>query len=487
MVLTSRSAGMLLHPTSLPGASLGAPARRFLDWLDEAGFSVWQTLPLMPPDDCGSPYASRSGNAISADLLDAGEFVQAGLISADDARDGRFLERAWDVFKADASATQRAAFDGFVDEQAYWLDDFVLFEAFRNHHAEASWWQWPRPLRDREETALRALAGELRDEIELLRFEQFCLSMQWRALREDANGRGIRLFGDVPLYVAWDSADVWAHRGAFELNPDGSPIAVAGVPPDYFSEVGQLWGNPLYDWPTHERSDFAWWRARFRRQGDLFDILRIDHFRGLEAYWAVPFGEETAVKGTWRKAPGHALLKSVTEAVPELSLVAEDLGEITDEVFEMRDRFGLPGMKILQFAFDGEADNVFLPHNIQANSVAYTGTHDNDTTIGWAESISERERDYVVEYLELPGSSSVDILHGLVDTVLACNAALGVLPMQDVLELGTEHRSNTPGTDSGNWTFAFDWAQLDSVDATRWRERLRRVGRDNRPAPRSAR
>ncbi|MCC7463000.1 MAG: 4-alpha-glucanotransferase [Gammaproteobacteria bacterium] len=422
--LERRRSGVLLHPTALAGArgALGAAARDCIDWLAAAGYSVWQVLPLGPTGADGSPYWARSDHAGNPALIDWHEAPDA------DAERGDYLR--------------------FCTQAAPWLEDYALFEALAESHGGVAWWDWPAGQRDREPPALDAARRSLAARIEQRRREQWVFERQWNALRDYARGRGVLLFGDLPIYVAPDSAATWAARAQFQLDAVGRPLAVAGVPPDYFSADGQLWGNPLYDWEQARRDGFAFWRARVARQLERFDLVRIDHFRGLAAHWAVPAGATSARAGRWLPTPGAELLAAVRAGATELPLVAEDLGFITPDVEALRREFDLPGMRVLQFGFDGSGHNPHLPHNYLRHSVAYTGTHDNDTTLGWYRTLDAATAARVDDYL---GSEPARMPLVLVRALLASVAGLAVVPVADVLGLGSEARFNTPGTTAGNW------------------------------------
>ncbi len=469
LVLDRRRAGILLHPTSLPGAGgLGAEARRFADFLAEAGVSVWQVLPLGPTHADGSPYQCLSAHAGNPDLIDLADLAERGWLPPDAETRERntALALAWDGFQHHATAADWDAFRDFRHRHRHWIEDYALFVALRARHPGGSWADWPEPLRDRQPAALQRAREELAEAVEREVFVQYLFFTQWQALRAYAAERGILLFGDMPIFVAWDSADVWAHRDLFKLDANGHPEVVAGVPPDYFSPTGQRWGNPHYHWERMEADGFRWWVERMGTQLELFDLVRIDHFRGFEACWEIPAEDETAENGWWAKAPGEALLSRLFAVFGHLPLVAEDLGIITPEVEALRDRFGLPGMKILQFAFDGGPDNPYLPHNVVPNSVIYTGTHDNDTTLGWYTADAERLRPILADYL---GCDPVDMPWPLIRLALASVSRLAVLPLQDVLALGSEHRMNTPGTTEGNWRWRFDWSMVPEGTARRLR------------------
>jgi 4-alpha-glucanotransferase len=461
--LDRRRAGLLLHPTSLPGGvgngDLGPEAYRFVDFLVACGFTVWQTLPLGPTHHELSPYRCRSAHAGSELLISLDRLVEEGLLGRDGGplRDEspqvyrrRRLREAFRAYRARSHHDLQWQCGEFRARHAYWLADYALYESLRDAQGGTPWWEWEPGLRDREPHALERARRELAEDIDQRCFEQQLFYRHWGDLRRYANERGVLVFGDIPLYVADDSADVWAERQYFRLDSAGRPAAVAGVPPDYFSPTGQRWGNPLYDWDRMQADGLAWWLERVRTQFEQFDLIRIDHFRGLEAYWEIPAHEGTAVNGRWVKAPGDTLHR--------LPLIAEDLGYITPEVAALRDRFGLPGMKILQFAFGGAADNPYLPHNVSENSVVYTGTHDNNTTLGWFGELDPNTRQHVVDYL---GCSADAMPTALCRAALASVAALAILPMQDVLRLGSEQRMNAPGTDgSSNWRWRFSWDQI---------------------------
>jgi 4-alpha-glucanotransferase len=472
-----RAAGVLLHLTSLPGAALrgalGENARRWIDLLAEAGFTVWQTLPVGPVDDSGSPYLSRSVHAGDVALIDLHELVAEGLVHDEPPHGSepiahfrkRKLLEGLIGFENRAEERARASYAAFVDAHRWWLLEDGLFLALKAEHQGRPWWEWRDELKNREPLALERAHERHRAAVEQFVFEQFLFHRQWQSIRARAHQRGIRLFGDIPIYVAHDSVEVWAHRENFQLDASGRPLAVAGVPPDYFSADGQLWGNPLYDWERMQRDAFRWWVARIRTQLERFDLVRIDHFRGLESFWEIPAEAVTARSGHWRPAAGGALLERLRQVFGNLPLVAEDLGVITPEVERLRRRFDLPGMKILQFAFDGSAANPYLPHNHEQRSVVYTGTHDNDTSLGWYGTLDSSMRAHVNEYL---GCRSAEAVPALIRAALASVARLAVVPLQDLLGLGSEARMNTPGTTQGNWRWSFEWEQIPAGFAARW-------------------
>jgi 4-alpha-glucanotransferase len=484
-----RRAGILLHPTALPGrfatGDLGPEVVRFLDALSRAGISLWQVLPLGPAGAGGSPYDSASAFAgnrylISPERMEE-EGMGAGLATAAEPgadpspwRDA-ILEKAWDGFRSMASAESRHAFESFRSEPAEreWLDDWTLFTALKRRHGDAPWMSWPAPLAHREPVALASARNELAAAIDLEAFVQFVFFRQWAAVRDAARSRGIVILGDLPIYVSHDSADVWAHPELFELGPDGSPLSVSGVPPDYFSRTGQRWGTPVYRWDVAGQEGYRWWTERFRANLRLADALRIDHFRGFVSYWAVPFSEPTAASGSWRPGPGKPLFDAAREALGSLPFVAEDLGVITPDVEALRDGLALPGMRVLQFGFARD-DDPHLPHRHVAHCVAYTGTHDNDTSRGWFESATAGDRRRAADYL---GVREPDVAWAFVRGVFASVAETAVVPMQDVLDLGGQARFNTPGETAGNWRWRMPAGAFTPELAARLRRLVEATGR----------
>jgi 4-alpha-glucanotransferase len=485
-----RRSGILLHPTSLPGprsqGDLGADARRFVEFLAAAGQTVWQMLPLGPTHDNLSPYQCLSLNAgnprlISFQWLSERGWLEAGAAGKTDpaqprqiyARNGQ-LAAAWRCFRERADESARVACQDFMDTAAEWLDDYALFIALRREFDHADWTLWPAPLRDRDEAVLADARKRHRTVIDLVRFEQFLFHYQWSDLKDYANRHEILLFGDMPIFVAHDSVDVWVDRRLFDLDSEGRPRVVAGVPPDYFSDTGQRWGNPHYRWDILEQEGFSWWIRRIERQLAMFDLVRIDHFRGFEAFWEIPADHADARGGRWVEGPGQKLFDALRNRLGDLPLVAEDLGVITPEVNALRDRYGLPGMRILQFAFDGSVDNPYLPHNHRRDAVVYTGTHDNDTTLGWYQGLDQGQRDYMLEYL---GQSGEPMPWPLIRAATASVADMAVVPLQDALGLDSAHRMNTPGTSEGNWGWRFSWDQVPEGLAARLRRMARIYGR----------
>ena len=435
-VFDRRRSGVLLHLSSLD-AALGRGGRAFIDWLAAAGFSVWQFLPLGPTGASHSPYWVRSDFAGNTQFIDSGE----------------------------RPSTDGDAYRAFLDASSSWLEDYAAFEVLGTLYGGQPWWQWPAEYRDRDSGALERLRGEHAASLARLKNEQFVFASQWQALRSYAHARGVRLLGDVPFYVAPDSAEVWTHRAQLQLDGAGLPRAVAGVPPDYFSELGQLWGNPLYDWARMRKDGFEFWRARVRCQLERVDVLRIDHFRALSAHWAVPAGAPDARGGAWCRTPGRALLKALKAELSVLPFVAEDLGFITPDVEALLRRFRLPGMRVLQFGFDGDPYNPHLPHMHRHNSVVYTGTHDNDTSAGWFASLDRDTQRRVESYL---GTDARAMPAALIRAACASVAALAVVPLQDLLGLGAAARLNTPGTAQGNWSWRMPQGALTHDLAQRY-------------------
>ena len=486
-----RRAGILLHPTSLPGpwgnGEIGVEARHFVDFLVAAGQTVWQMLPLGPTHHHGSPYQCLSVLAGNPQLISIDELIQRGWLEADVARRlladeslsmaqrrFRLLEQAYRGFQARAGDEGRESLERFIAEEQAWLDDFALYQALRKAHGGRDWSQWPPPLRDRVPQALAEARRHHADFIRQVCFEQYLFFGQWLALKAYANERGVLLFGDLPIFVAYDSVDVWARRRFFKLDREGRPQVVAGVPPDYFSATGQRWGNPHYDWQAMEADGFGWWMERIDMQLRLFDLVRIDHFRGFQASWEIPASEETAIHGRWVEGPGEKLFDALRARYGRLPFVAEDLGVITPEVTALREKYGLPGMRILQFAFDGSPHNPYLPHNHERNAVVYTGTHDNDTTVGWFQGLDGDVRRHVLDYL---GLTEPDMPWALIRCAQASVAVMAVVPMQDVLGLDSRHRMNVPGTEQGNWRWRFRWEEVPQDAAGRLRRLVELYGR----------
>jgi 4-alpha-glucanotransferase len=474
-----RSSGVLLHPTSLPGAhgsgDFGSGAYHFVDWLVTAGQQLWQILPLCPAGMGNSPYMGYSAFAGDPMLIGLDELVAKGWIdSAELSHSPKFsshhvdygamgdfrmkhLRKAARTFFCDARDPDRQAYESFVNREAKWLDDFALFMALLKKFGNKEWSAWSADVAQRKPAALKAARTELESDVNFWMFTQWCFYRQWSALKKYANDRGVQIVGDIPIFIAFQSADVWAHPDLFFLDKNRKPTVVAGVPPDYFSETGQRWGNPLYRWNVMERNNFSWWIDRIQATLTVVDIVRIDHFRGFCAYWEIPASEATAVHGRWVDGPKEKLFEAIQQKLGRLPIIAEDLGVITPDVVALREKFNFPGMKVLQFAFAGDTKNPFLPHNYDHNSVVYTGTHDNDTTLGWYTSATERERVFVRKY---SGSDGSNIHWDLIRLASRSVANMSVCPFQDIIGLGTEGRMNYPGTPTGNWEWRFTWDQV---------------------------
>ena len=489
-----RASGVLLHPTSLPGphgsGDLGPAAYHFVDWLATARQRLWQILPLGGIGPGNSPYMSSSAFAGNLLLIDLAELQQRGwLDEADLQPDAGFsearvhfgavvpwrmarLQKAAVNFEQHISAADQVDFADFCLHHAVWLEDYALFMTLAEHHGGRDWCDWPAPLARRNAQALQQAGSAHAERIAFWKFGQWCFYRQWKNLRAHASKRGVKIVGDAPIFIAFQSAEVWARPELFELDADGRATVIAGVPPDFFSATGQRWGNPLYRWRAHAAEGHAWWIERVRRIFELVDIVRIDHFRGFAGYWEIPASEPNAIRGRWLPGPGAALFQAIESALGELPIIAEDLGVITPDVDALRHEFGLPGMRILQFAFgeDGDNTNAYLPHNYDSNTVVYTGTHDNNTTQGWWAEASPALRQRVLDYL---GSSDGHDIHWqLIRAACASVADTAIHPLQDVLGLGAEHRMNLPGQSEGHWEWRFGWDQVQPAHA----ERLARFG-----------
>lgn len=507
IALRRRRAGVLLHPSSLPGldgiGDIGPAARRFVERLGDGGVSAWQMLPLGPTGYGDSPYQSLSSFAGNPMLISLEDLVADGWLDPSDLvgapgdpcavefgalipwKRAR-LQKAVERWRQAASPAERRAMVAFARRSAEWLDDFALFAALKDAHRGAPWTAWPAPLARREPAALEAARRRWADDIERVRIEQFFFSRQWARLRSTAHANGVTLIGDVPIFVAHDSADVWARRDLFELDGDGMPTLVAGVPPDYFSATGQLWGNPLYRWEVHRADRFAWWRSRLRHALAAVDVVRLDHFRGFEAYWAVPAGEATALRGQWMPGPGAAFFDAAREDLGRVPILAEDLGYITEAVHRLRRQFRLPGMLVLQFTIDRLLEpNGRPPEWVPADTVLYTGTHDNDTAAGWfhappgrdSTESPDRHRAIRAALLAYVGGDGRDIHRRLIDLAWRSRACLAVAPVQDVFGLGSEARMNVPGRPEGNWRWRATDDQLDGPDWVWLRDVTSRRGR----------
>jgi len=465
-----RASGILMHITSLPGShgvgTLGKNAFAFVDFLNKAGQTLWQLLPLNPTGYGDSPYQSCSTFAGNPYLIDLDALIEKGLLEkeevaavnwGDDPKKVDFgilyNNRFTLLRKACERFTDEAALQSFCGENSVWLSDFALYMALKGKY-NSPWYNWPETLKLRQADAIWQARQELKAEIRFYSFIQYLFFTQWQKLKDYAAQKDIKIIGDVPIYVPYDSVEVWVNPDLFQLNEAMEPEAVAGCPPDAFSEDGQLWGNPLYRWEAHKKDGFSWWLQRLSAAGKLFDVVRLDHFRGSEAYWSVPYGDKTAKGGQWVKGPGMALIETVQKKLPELELIAEDLGFLTQEVLDLRDDSGLPGMKILGFAFDSREPSDYLPYNYPVNSVCYTGTHDNMTTRQWFDTAPKEAVEYAAEYMCLNGKD--DYVWGMIRTAMASCAKWAVVPMQDYLDLGAEARMNFPGTTGCNWTWRME-------------------------------
>jgi 4-alpha-glucanotransferase len=480
--LSSRSAGVLLHPTSLPGdqgiGTLDGAAIRFLDFLKAAEMSWWQVCPLGPtgygdsPYQCfsafaGNPYLVDLHGLASVGLLDGADLAPLAALGAGPVDFGALYRLKWPLLRRAFERHRRSgspglgpqSFADFKAAESSWLEPYAWFRALKDHFGGRAWWEWPAGARSPR--ALRApLRAQLRDDAEAHQFYQYAFFSQWRRIRAEAARRGLSIVGDLPIFVAADSADVWSSPELFELGDDGRPVAVAGVPPDYFSADGQLWGNPLYRWEAHVADGFAWWKDRLRAAFATYDVVRIDHFRGFDAYWRIPLPASNARAGEWRKAPGLEFFRAIRASFPDARIIAEDLGVLTPSVEELLRQTGLPGMSVLQFAFGGDADNAYLPHNLRPNNVIYPGTHDNDTTLGWYASAGEATRDHVRRYLRVGGSEAGwDFIRAAYGAV----SRIAVVPMQDLLSLGSEARLNSPGKPEGNWRWRLAPGELEGL------------------------
>jgi 4-alpha-glucanotransferase len=496
-----RSSGILLHPTSLPGkfgiGDLGDEAYRFVDFLKASGQSLWQVLPLGPTGYGDSPYQCFSAFAGNTLLISPERLVREGLLMQEDIVSApafpdeqvdfgsvitfknALLKVAFERFKQTADQSLRASFDHFSRQASSWLDDYALYRALKDAQGGKSWNEWEPELTRRDGAALKSARAYLHEQVEAQKFYQFLFFKQWGELKTYCHGRNVKLVGDIPIFVARDSSDVWMNPDEFKLDEAGNPLVVAGVPPDYFSATGQYWGNPIYNWDRMLADGFRWWIERVRATLEIFDIVRIDHFRGFVASWEIPGGDKTAERGAWVNVPGRELFTAIKDALGDLPIIAEDLGVITPDVEALRDDFGLPGMRILQFAFGGDTLNHDLPHNYIKNSVVYTGTHDNDTTVGWFTSVAgagstrdseqiERERQFCLNYLNTDGR---EIHWDFIRAVLSSVADTAIIPLQDLFGLDNDARMNLPNSTSGNWAWRYQAGALtDEVG-----ERLKRL------------
>jgi len=471
-MMKNRKSGILLHVSSLPGkygtGDMGSCAFEWVDFLEKAGVGYWQMLPLNPTGYGNSPYQGLSAFAGNPLFIDLDDLVQTGLLSPSETEQmphfpiqkvdfervnawkGKRLSRAFEIFSNGEFPGLQADFEKFCADNRGWLNDFAVFMALRIEHHLNSWSDWPEPFKTREPLALRKYQKQNSNKILYHQFLQFLYDRQWKKLKTYANQKGIQLIGDIPIYVGMNCADVWAQPQLFQLDQDMQPTAVAGVPPDFFSESGQLWGNPLYDWEAHHKEGYRWWKRRMRRVLEMVDLVRLDHFRGFAGYYSIPAGAETAAGGQWIQGPGSKFFSAIKKDLQGLPFIAEDLGVITPDVEALRDQLELPGMKILQFAFGGDASHAYLPHNFPINCVAYTGTHDNNTSRGWFKDATAHEKNFCARYL---GGHVRDIAREMIRTVWQSPARLAIAPLQDFLQLGAIARMNTPSTVGNNWAW----------------------------------
>jgi len=446
------AAGVLLHPTSLPSGKLGADAYRWVDWLAQAGVSVWQMLPLGVPLTGLSPYQCASAFAVNPGLFSSLPSPLAG--------EGLGM----------GGAVQSPSFEDWYETQKHWVEDYALFMVLKQQFRGQKWSAWSAAFRSRDPQALFQVRGDYAEALAAIIDGQYQCYCQWQALRQYATAKGVHLFGDMPIFVAYDSADVWANPQRFLLDETGTPTFVTGVPPDYFSANGQRWGNPHYNWEQMQAENFLWWKQRLQYHFEFFDLVRIDHFRGLAASWMIPATEETAINGYWQVVVGDAMLASIQAEWGNIPLVAEDLGVITQDVMELRDKYGLPGMSVLQFGFDHFDGNPHKPQNVRENTVYYTGTHDNDTLLGWFTSLDAAMQQHVMQVLDI--TDPAGLTNAMLDIILASKALLAVIPLQDLLHLGSEARMNVPGTVDGNWLWQFAWADIPEALASELHNKL---------------
>ena len=483
-----RSSGILFHPTSLPGkygiGTLGKEAYAFIDFLKKSKQKLWQIFPLGPTGYGDSPYQSFSSFAGNPYLIDFDLLIEAHLLSEEDLKDIFFgnneeyidygaiynqkyplLRKAYENFKSSDNNEMRDSLENFKRENSSWLNDYSLYISLKNHFNGLPWNEWAHDIKNRENSTMQHYKNELADDIEYHNFIQFLFFKQWNDVKRYANENGIKIIGDIPIFVAADSSDAWANPEIFLFDEERKPVKVAGVPPDYFSATGQLWGNPLYNWEKLKETNYSWWVERVRANLSTCDIIRIDHFRGFEAYWAVPYGDDTAINGQWEPGPGIDLFNAIKSQLGELPIIAEDLGLMTQGVIDLREATSFPGMKILGFAFDSGEENDYLPHTYTKNCVVYTGTHDNDTLVGWFQKAKEEDRQFARDYLNSRSDDEIhwDAIRGAWSSV----ACMAISPVQDFLGLGSEARINTPGVASGNWQWRLKQGVLTNELAER--------------------
>lgn len=492
--MTSRSCGVLMHITSLPGpygiGSMGRYGKQFIDFLNEAGQKYWQILPVGPTGYGNSPYQAFSAFAGNPFIIDIEQLVESGYLTTEEVNkvdlNGReervdynkiiaykidLLKLSYQAYKKDS---KRASLETFKLKN-HWLEEYSLFMSLKEHHENRPWQEWTLEYKQRDAKALESFKKDNHEAISFWVYLQWVFFEQWLTLKKYANAKGVEIVGDMPIYVSSDSADTWAHTELFYFDESSNPIAVAGCPPDAFSETGQLWGNPLYDWDKNEETGFQWWIERMKSSMDLYDVIRIDHFRGFESYWEIPAEDDTAENGRWIKGPGMKLFEAIHSAIPSMRIIAEDLGFLTEKVIQLVKDSGYPGMKVLQFAFDSREESDYLPHNYDKHCIVYTGTHDNDTVVGWFDSASKEDVALAVEYLAL---NTDETYHwGYIRGAWSSVAQTAIAPMQDFLGLGTEHRMNIPSTIGGNWEWRVKEDDLSDALASRMRQLTNIYGR----------
>lgn len=484
-----RASGILLPVTSIPSkygiGCFSKEAYKFVDLLEEAGQSYWQILPLGPTSFGDSPYQSFSTFAGNPYFIDLEELIKEGLLTKEECEEcdfgddprkvdyGKVYESRfgllWSAFQN--YDLENKEFVKFVEDNKEWLEDYSLYMAIKDSYEGLAWTNWDEDIQLRKSEAILQYKEELADDILFYQFIQYEFDKQWKKLKEYANSKSVKIIGDIPIYVAFDSADCWANKELFQFNKDNEPIAVAGCPPDAFAATGQLWGNPLYDWDYHKKTNYQWWKKRVKYSFRMYDVVRIDHFRGFDEYYSIPYGNETAENGAWLKGPGIDLFKSIADELGKLDIIAEDLGYLTDSVIKLVKDTGFPGMKIIQFAFDSREGSNYLPHTYDKNCVVYTGTHDNDTINGWYKTVSEEDKEYANEYLNNKNTKQSDIHWDFIRCAMSSVADLAIIPMQDILGLGSEARINIPSTLGNNW----DWRILEGEFTDQLIEQLKKL------------
>lgn len=488
-----RKSGILLAVSSIPSkygiGTFSKEAYEFVDFLEKAGQKLWQILPLGPTGYGDSPYQSFSTFAGNPYYIDMEEFIEKGFLTEKECAESDFAEGAYVDYEKifytkfallkkaykNSNVSEDTDFQAFVKENSKWLDDYALYMAVKDSLGGISWTEWEEDIKLRKPEAMKAYGEKLADEVVFYQFQQYYFAKQWKALKKYANDKGIEIIGDIPIYVAFDSADTWANPELFQFDEECKPVAVAGCPPDSFSATGQLWGNPLYNWEYMKETNYEWWVERIRYCYELYDVVRIDHFRGFDEYYSIPYGDETAERGHWEKGPGYDLFQTIRSKLGKTKVIAEDLGFLTPSVIKLVQKTGYPGMKVLQFAFDSREESDYLPHNYPKNSIVYTGTHDNDTTVSWYEALNRHDRTFAKRYLDAPNKSK--ICEKMIKAVLASVSDTAVVPMQDYLELGGEARMNMPSTLGINWKWRLVPGQINDELAGKIRSWTKLYGR----------